>query len=362
MRQDLRDRVRARVAGDAQLTDPADVAALRDAVARALRAEGGPDEGLPALVRQLGDELVGLGPLAPLLRDAAVTDVLVNGPGEVWVERGGRLELTDVGFRDAAALHDAVQRLVTLAGARLDRRRPYVDAHLPDGSRLHAVLPPVAPAGPVVTIRRFAAVPELDDRAIPQAARELLHTAVAERRAIVLCGRTGTGKTTLLGTLLGFVAPTERVVLVEDVPEVRSTCRHLVRLETRPASADGGGEVTLRDLVRQALRMRPDRIVLGEVRGVEVADVLQALATGHEGGMTTVHARSAAEALLRLEGLALQAGLPLAAARAQLGTAVDVVVALGRAPDGCRGVVEIADVQSDCATTLRWRRRSWEER
>jgi len=369
------ERVRRRVAEDPALGTTADVppalATVRSAVARAVRQEGvllPPDE-LARLVREVTDALAGLGPAQPLLRDPAVTDVLVNGPDEVWVERDGRLERTTVRFADAAAVHAAALRTLAPLGLRLDRGRPWVDARLPDGSRLHALLPPLAPGGPVISVRRFAAVNhtwEALERsgAVPVEAATLLRQAVAARRALVCCGRTGTGKTTLLNLLLAEVSDDERVLIIEDAPELRPRCRHVVRLESRPPNAEGAGEVTIRDLVRQALRMRPDRIVVGEVRGVEVVDMLQALATGHEGCMTTVHARAADEALVRLEGLALLAGLPLSAARAQLAVGLDLLAVLSRGPDGRRGLVQIAQVQprdGDGPLRVRqlWQRESW---
>jgi pilus assembly protein CpaF len=287
----------------------------------------------------------------------------------VWVERAGRLERTAVRFPDEQALVASVLRVLGPLGLRLDRAQPTVDARLADGSRLHAVLPPLASAGPVVTIRRFAPVAltweDLDaSGAVPDEPARLLREAVSRRRAVVVCGRTGTGKTTVLNVLLAGVGADERLIVIEDAPELRPRCPHVVRLETRPANAEGAGEVTIRDLVRQALRMRPDRIVVGEVRGVELVDVLQALATGHEGCMTTVHARAADEALVRLEGMALLAGLPLEAARAQIEVALDLVVACGRAPDGRRGIVQVAEVVrrgADGPLRCRelWRRSSW---
>ena len=348
--------VRRRVAADPALgvsasVGPRRVELVRAAVARAVREEGVllPPAELTALVRELVDLLAGLGPVEELLRDPAVTDVMLNGPGETWVERGGRLERMDIAFPDADALREAVGRVIAPLGLRLDRARPWVDARLPDGSRLHAVLPPVAPDGPLVTIRRFASVRWtweglIGEGALTHEAAELLRTAVRDRRAVVCCGRTGAGKTTLLGLLLGQVDARERVVLIEEAAELRPACPHAVRLEALPPNVDGAGEVTLRDLVRQALRMRPDRIVVGEIRGGEVVDVLQALATGHEGCMTTVHARSAADALVRLEGMALLVGLPLEAAQAQLSSTMDLIVVLSRGPDGRRHVSEIAQV------------------
>ncbi len=369
------ERVRRRVAEDPQLVNrdgsaPV-LATVRSAVARAVREEGVllPAAELAALVRDLVDALAGLGPVQPLLRDPAVTDVMVNGADEVWVERDGVLQPTAIRFPDAAAVHAAVLRVVGPLGLRLDRAQPFVDARLPDGSRLHALLPPLAPGGPVVTLRKFAAVSHTwaalaDTGAVPEPAAAMLREAVAARRAVVCCGRTGTGKTTLLNLLLGEVGADERVVVIEDAPELRPRCPHVVRLETRPPNAEGAGAVSVRDLVRQSLRMRPDRIVVGEVRGVELVDVLQALATGHEGCMTTVHARAAEEALVRLEGMALLAGLPLPAARAQLEVGLDVVAALGRGPDGRRGLVQVAEVTArggDGPLRVRelWRRSAW---
>ncbi len=369
------DRVRRRVADDSALAEAADgptrLAAIRSAVARAVREEGlllAPNA-LAATVREVADALAGLGPVQALLRDPEVTDVMVNGPDEVWVERSGRLERVPVRFDDAEAVRAAVLRVVGPLGLRLDRARPFVDARLPDGSRLHALLPPLAPAGPVVTVRKFAPVqPSWEDlaasAAVPPEVAVLLRGAVAQRRVITCCGRTGTGKTTLLGLLLSEVSAAERVVVIEDAPELRPRCAHVVRLVTCPPNAEAAGEVTIRDLVRQSLRMRPDRIVVGEVRGVELVDVLAALATGHEGCMTTVHARTAGEALVRLEGMALLAGLPLEAARAQIEVGMDLFVVLSRGPGGQRGVVQVAEMAArdgDGPLSVRdvWRRGRW---
>ena len=367
------ERVRRRVVEDPllQVAATPSRSAVRSAVARAVRDEGLllRSDDLAGLVRELTDDLAGLGPVEALLRDPAVTDVMVNGPDEVWVERGGALEPTSVRFADAEALRAAVLRVIGPLGLRLDRSRPYVDARLPDGNRLHAVIPPLSSVGPVVTVRRFASVSHSWDDlaasgAIPPEAAAILRAAVADRRTIVCCGRTGTGKTTLLNLLLGEVGADERVVVIEDAPELRPLCPHVVRLETRTANAEGAGEVTIRDLVRQSLRMRPDRIVVGEVRGVEISDVLQALATGHEGCMTTVHAKAADEALVRLEGMALQSGLPLPAVRAQLAVGLDLFAVLSRGPDGRRGLTQIAELvrgrkDTPPAINLLWRREGW---
>ena len=348
------ERIRRRVAQDPALLVGAHLTRgpeLRAAIARAVRAEGVllDERGLAAVVRDMTDLFTGLGPAERLLRDGDVTDVMINGPDEVWIERQGRLERAPVVYPDAASLHAAVLRVVGPLGLRFDRAHPTVDTRLPDGSRLHAVGAPLTPSGPLVTVRKFATIghswDELEARgAVPATARELLCAAVAQRRAIVCCGRTGTGKTTMLGLLLGEVTDAERVVVVEDAPELRPRCPHVVRLETRPPGPDAGAGVDFRDLIRQALRMRPDRIVVGEVRGAELVDVLQALATGHEGCMTTVHARAADEALVRIEGMALLAGLPLAAVRAQMAVCLDLIVVLDRDLAGGRRVRQIAQV------------------
>jgi pilus assembly protein CpaF len=360
-----RERVRQRVARDPALRGGGTQRgpALRAAIARAVRAEHLllDDRGLAAVVREMTDLFTGLGPAEPLLRDAEVTDVMINGPGEIWVERGGRLQRTAVTYPDAESVRAAVLRVVGPQGLRFDRAHPTVDTRLADGSRLHAVGEPLTADGPLVTIRKFATVAQSWDDleatgAVPPAARRLLRAAVRDRRAIVCCGRTGTGKTTLLGVLLGDVADDERVVVVEDAPELRPRCPHAVRLETRPRGPDGGAAFEFRDLVRQALRMRPDRIVVGEVRGTEIVDVLGALATGHEGCMTTVHARAADEALVRLEGMALLAGLPVPAIRAQLAVSLDLLVVLGRDRDGRRRLRQIAHVDGIAPDgRLRWR-------
>lgn len=361
------ERIRRRVVRDPALLGrdgaPTRGPALRAAVTRAVRAEGLllDERRLAAVVRDVTDLCTGLGPGERLLRDPQVTDVMINGPGEVWVERGGRLERTAVSYPDAESLRAAVLRVVGPQGLRFDRAHPVVDTRLADGSRLHAIGPPLTADGPLVTIRKFATLGlGWDDLiaagALPDEVRDLLCAAVADRRAVVCCGRTGTGKTTLLGLLLAQVGAGERVVVVEDAPELHPRCPHAVRLETRPPGTDGGREYGYGELVRQALRMRPDRIVVGEVRGPEVVDVLQALATGHEGCMTTVHARAADEALVRMEGMALLAGLPLGAVRAQMSVSLDMLVVLDRDGDGRRLVRQVAAVDGLTADgRLRWR-------
>jgi pilus assembly protein CpaF len=294
---------------------------------------------------------VGLGPLEELLADPTVEEVMVNGHDRVYVERGGRIELTEVSYPSEQALRDAIERILAPLGRRVDELSPMVDARLEDGSRVHAVIPPLAVDGPSLSIRRFSAVrpspsdlvelgtltPELHDQ---------LAAAVGARRSILVSGGTGSGKTTLLNALSAFVNPVERVITIEDAAELRLEQPHVVRLESRPANVEGRGRVTIRDLLRNALRMRPDRIVIGEVRGAEALDLLMALNTGHEGALSTVHANSPEDALRRVETLALMAGvgLPHEAIREQLGRGLDLVIHLARLTDGSRRVVEVAEV------------------
>lgn len=299
-------------------------------------------------LRLVVDGLLGLGPIERLLDDPAVTDVLVNGPSEVWVERAGRLEPAGVRFADEAAVVAAVERVIAPLGLRLDRASPTVDARLPDGSRLHAVVPPAAVDHPVVAVRRFTqAVASLEDLVAAggadAAAAAQMRAAVRERRNIVVSGGTGSGKTTLLNLLSAEIPAGERVVVIEDASELRLS-GHVVRLEARPPNAEGAGEITLQQLVRSALRLRPDRIVVGEVRGPEALDLISALNTGHAGSLATVHANSPEEALWRLETLALSGERRVGeeAVRRQLRSAVHLLVQLERR-DGRRRVVEIAE-------------------
>jgi pilus assembly protein CpaF len=315
-------------------------------VAAAFRAEGGGLRGDAAgAVAALTSEIVGTGPLAGLLADPATTDVLVNAPDEVWVDRGDGLVRTGVRFADENAVRRLAQRLAASSGRRLDDAQPWVDARLPGGVRLHAVLPPLAPAGTCVSLRvprrRVFTLEELVSvGTLPADGAELLVGLVRSRTAFLVTGGTGTGKTTVLSTLLSLLGPTERLVVVEDACELRPEADHLVRLESRPPNVEGSGGVTLHDLVRQALRMRPDRLVVGEVRGPEVVDLLAALNTGHEGGCGTLHANSAADVPARLEALAAPAGLTRDALHSQLASALRVVVHLVRT-GGTRRVAEV---------------------
>jgi pilus assembly protein CpaF len=318
-------------------------------VAEALRESGRPvgDAGVLAVYETLRRDVVGAGPLEPLLRMPDVTDVLVNGPDHVYLDRGAGLEETSVRFPDEAAVRRLAQRLAALGGRRLDDATPYADLRLPDGTRFHAVLAPLARPGTLVSLRvprsRTFTVDELVDAGTltPDTARLAL-AIVDARLAFLVSGGTGSGKTTLLAALLSRVAPEERVVVVEDASELRPDHPHVVALEGRPPNIEGAGAVEVRTLVRQALRMRPDRLVVGEVRGGEVVDLLAALNTGHEGGCGTLHANSALDVPARVEALALAAGLGRQAAHSQLASAVHVVLHLARGADGVRRLRQVA--------------------
>ncbi len=318
-------------------------------VAQALRETGRPvgDATVLAVHEALRRDSVGAGPLEPLLRTPGVTDVLVNGPAAVFLDRGSGLEHAAVSFPDEAAVRRLAQRLAASGGRRLDDATPYVDVRLADGSRFHAVLAPVARSGTVLSVRvprsRGFTVPELVDAGTltPEGAR-LVRAVVERRLAFLVSGGTGSGKTTLLGSLLSLVAAEERLVLVEDAGELRPSHGHVVALEARPPNIEGAGEITVRTLVRQALRMRPDRLVVGEVRGGEVVELLAALNTGHEGGCGTLHANSAVDVPARVEALALAAGLGREAVHSQLAAAVDVVLHLTRRADGLRVLDQVA--------------------
>lgn len=303
------------------------------------------------LVRDIQYEMLGFGPLEPLLADPTVSDILVNTAKQVYVERRGRLELTDVSFVDDAHLMKIIDKIVSRIGRRVDESSPMVDARLPDGSRVNAIIPPLAIDGPILSIRRFSAVPLLIDNLVeyksmsPDMAKFIGALAEAEVN-ILISGGTGSGKTTLLNILSSFISPTERIVTIEDAAELQLQQPHVVRLETRPANIEGRGEVAQRALVRNALRMRPDRIILGETRGAEAMDMLQAMNTGHEGSMTTIHANTPRDALARLESMIAMAGvdLPMRAARAQIASAIGVIVQANRMSDGTRKITSIQEV------------------
>ena len=304
-----------------------------------------------ALAARIAERAFGLGPLEPLLADPEVEEVMVSGTGPVWVERAGRLEPTAVRFERERDLRDAIERILAPLGRRVDEAEPLCDARLPDGSRVNVVLPPLALDGPVLTIRRFRRCGFTADDLVANGTLTgpllaFLARAVRARCTLLICGGTGSGKTTTLNALSGLIGERERVVTIEDAAELRLRQPHVVRLEARPPSVEGRGEVTIRRLVRNALRMRPDRIVVGEVRGAEALDLLTALSTGHDGSLSTIHAGNPAEALRRVETLALMAGvgLPHAALREQVADAFDLVLCQARAADGRRRVVAVAEV------------------
>ena len=303
------------------------------------------------LVEELISEILGLGPIEPLLKDPSVTEVMVNGPDSIYIERKGRLQKTDVRFRNTEQLMHIIDRSVTAVGRRVDESSPMVDARLADGSRVNVIIPPLSLTGPCVTIRKFSKDVLTVDKMIEfgsfdQRMAEFLEDCGKGRLNIVVSGGTGSGKTTLLNVLSSYVPATERIVTLEDSAELQLKQDHVVTLETRPPNIEGEGEVTMRDLVRNALRMRPDRIIVGECRTGEALDMLQAMNTGHDGSMTTAHANSARDALSRLETMVLMSGmeLPLRAIRSQIASAVDIIVQIARLRDGSRKIINIAEV------------------
>jgi pilus assembly protein CpaF len=304
-----------------------------------------------ALVARVAERSFGLGPLEPLLRDPAVDEVMVNGPGAVFVERGGRVEPAAVTFGSEAELRHVIERILAPLGRRVDEASPLADARLPDGSRVNVIIPPLSLDGPILTVRRFrrrgfTAAELVEQGTMTEALRAFLAAAVRGRINVLISGGTGSGKTTTLNALSAFIPAGERIVTIEDAAELRLQQPHVVRLESRPPNLEGRGEVTIRALVRNALRMRPDRIVVGEVRGAEALDMLSAMTTGHDGSLSTIHAGSPEEAVRRLETLALMAdvALPLAAVREQVSGAIELVVHQARGRDGQRRVVEVAEV------------------
>jgi pilus assembly protein CpaF len=304
------------------------------------------------LVQEIIDDVLGLGPLEKFLNDATVTEVMVNGPDKIYVERQGKLGLTGSRFNDEDHLRKVIERIVTKVGRRIDESSPLVDARLSDGSRVNAIIPPLAVSGSSLTIRKFGQVPLTVNDLIsfgsmsPEIA-ELLHACVRARLNIIVSGGTGTGKTTMLNVLSSFLPSDERIVTIEDAVELQLQQDHVVRLESRPQNIEGRGEITIRDLVRNSLRMRPDRIVIGEVRGGESLDMLQAMNTGHDGSISTVHANSPRDAISRLETLVLMAGmdLPLRAIREQIASAVNLIVHISRLRDGSRRITHVTEVQ-----------------
>ncbi|HEU4922429.1 MAG TPA: CpaF family protein [Burkholderiales bacterium] len=303
------------------------------------------------LIRDIQHEMLGLGPLEPLLADPTISDILVNSHSQVYVERRGKLESTDVRFADDAHLMKIIDKIVSRVGRRIDESSPMVDARLPDGSRVNAIIPPVALDGPVVSIRRFAVVPlKIEDllafKTLTPEMASILQGLAKAKVNMLISGGTGSGKTTMLNIMSGYIPATERIVTIEDAAELQLQQPHVVRLETRPPNIEGKGEVTQRSLVKNALRMRPDRIILGEVRGAEAVDMLQAMNTGHEGSLATIHANTPRDALSRLENMIGMAGLnlPIKAARQQISSAITALIQIGRLADGKRKVMSIQEI------------------
>jgi pilus assembly protein CpaF len=343
-------RIHSRIVEDAPRWTSLSTTEQRALVARLARGEA-PLAGAP-LIDELVDRvlarLVGLGPLEPLRADPTITEIMVNGGGTVWIERAGALERTDIVLDEATVLH-LIERIVAPLGLRADRSSPIVDARLGDGSRVNAIIRPAAVDGPSLTIRRFGVATVPLATFIGPGGEQLLRWAVEARGNILVSGGTGAGKTTLLNALAGAVGDVERVITIEDTAELSLAAPHVVRLEARPANADGAGALAVRDLVRNALRMRPDRVIVGEVRGGEALDMLQAMNTGHDGSLSTCHANSPTDALRRLETMVLMAGvdLPLVAVREQVRAAIDLVVQVSRSTGGARRVVAIDEVVAD---------------
>ncbi len=303
------------------------------------------------LVKQVADEILGLGPLEPLLADTSISDILVNSHDTVYIERRGRLELTDVKFQDDRHLLHIIDRIVSSVGRRIDESSPMVDARLKDGSRVNAIIPPLALDGPMLSIRRFSVKPlKMEDligyETLQPTISQLLIGIVKARLNIIISGGTGSGKTTLLNVLSGYIPEGERIITIEDSAELQFQHDHLVRLETRPPNVEGKGEVTQRDLVKNTLRMRPDRIIIGEVRSSETVDMLQAMNTGHDGSLTTIHANSPRDALTRVENMVSMAGfeMPVASMRSQIASAVHVVLQLERLEDGTRKLTSLQEI------------------
>jgi pilus assembly protein CpaF len=311
-----------------------------------------PPEVTPAqLIREIHDEALGLGPLEDLLADASVTEIMVNGPSQIFIERAGRIELTERTFLDNDSVLAIIERIVSPLGRRIDESQPYVDARLKDGSRVNAVIPPLSLVGPCLTIRKFAQIPLRDEDLIrfgtwTREMADFLHACILLRKNIIVAGGTGSGKTTLLNVLSEYLPSTDRILTIEDAAELRLKQPHVIRLEARPPNLEGKGAVTIRDLVRNSLRMRPDRIIVGECRGGEALDMLQAMNTGHDGSLTTIHANSPRDVLSRLETLVLMSGmdLPVRAIREQIASAIDLIIHESRLGDGSRKIVSVTEI------------------
>jgi pilus assembly protein CpaF len=357
--QELKDRLHQRVIEMLDLTavnsmsQEAVTAQLTKLIEQLLQQESVPlnQRERTQLTQDILHEVLGLGPLEPLLADQTVNDILVNGYKQVFVERYGRLELTSVRFKDNAHLKKIIERIVSRIGRRIDESSPMVDARLPDGSRVNAIIPPLAIDGPSLSIRKFSKDPLqlyhlVEKQSLTPEIGELMKAIVQARLNVLISGGTGSGKTTLLNVLSGFIPNNERIVTIEDAAELQLRQDHVVRLETRPANIEGKGEVAQRELVKNALRMRPDRIIVGEVRGAESLDMLQAMNTGHDGSLTTVHANSCRDALTRIETLVSMAGFNLAAKamRHYVSSALDVIIQIARLSDGTRKLISLQEV------------------
>jgi pilus assembly protein CpaF len=357
---DVKNRIHLAVIGELgpQLFNTSmDPMALRDRVVNDIRGQLGNEAGIARddrerLVAEISDDILGHGPLERLLADDSVTEIMVNGPFDIWVERQGRLYQTTVRFNDDSHLRRIINKMVAQVGRRIDESSPMVDARLPDGSRVNAVIPPLSLSGALVTIRKFANK-RLDLQemvrlgTLGEETVDFLKLCIAAELNVLISGGTGTGKTTLLNALSAAISDSERIVTIEDAAELALKQNHVLRLEGRPKNIEGQGEITIRDLVRNALRMRPDRIIVGEVRGAESLDMLQAMNTGHDGSLTTVHANAPRDALARIETMVLMAGydLPLRAIRQQVASALDLIVHLERLEDGSRRVTAVTEVQ-----------------
>jgi pilus assembly protein CpaF len=334
---------------------------IRDVANRLINEEAAPLSVIQRrhVVRQIEDEVMGLGPLEPLLADPSVSDILVNGPNNIYVERSGKLQRTAVRFNDDAHLLNIIDRIVSKVGRRIDESTPMVDARLKDGSRVNAIIPPLAIDGPVLSIRRFRKdALNIDDLvrygSLNRALVGLLRAIVMARLNVMISGGTGSGKTTLLNAMSAFIPERERIVTIEDSAELQLQQPHVVRLETRQVNVEGRGQITQRDLVRNSLRMRPDRIVVGEVRGAEALDMLQAMNTGHDGSLTTIHANSSRDALSRVETMVAMTGItfPISALRNQIASAIDVIIHMERQEDGCRRIISVQEISGMEADTI----------
>ncbi|MEM8753766.1 MAG: CpaF family protein, partial [Pseudomonadota bacterium] len=303
------------------------------------------------LITSLMDEVTGLGPLEPLLKDPTITDILVNTHEQCFVERGGRLELTDVQFKDERHLMRVIDKIVSAVGRRVDESQPWVDARLKDGSRVNALVPPCAVDGPLLSIRKFSKQPYdiarlMEFGAFSEDMALFLQAVVSTRLNVLVSGSTGSGKTTTLNALSSFISNEERIVTIEDTAELQLQQTHVGRMESRPPNIEGKGEISQRDLLKNALRMRPDRIIVGEVRGGEVLDMLQAMNTGHDGSMTTIHANNPRDAVGRIENMVAMAGvdMPMKAVRSQIASAINVIVQVSRLSDGTRRMISISEI------------------